>query len=105
VPAADEQHRSLDLSDRIAIIFSRKHEPPFGRDLGRCPDHAVAGCIWHLLPGLRPGPVGADGFGGCRIPPFANERPVALGQRCDLAPAVKLIRTPQQVKRDRLNQG
>jgi hypothetical protein len=30
---------------------------------------------------------------------------VALGQRCDLAPAVRLIRTPQQMKGDRLDQG
>ena len=34
-PAADEQHRSLDPSDRIEIIFSRQHEPPLGGDLGR----------------------------------------------------------------------
>ena len=103
-PAADEQRRSADPGDRIAIILSRKHEPPLGGDLGRCPDGTVAGRIGHLLPGLRPGPVGDEGLGGCRIPPFANERHVALGQRCDLAPAVRLIRTPQQVKGDRLNQ-
>jgi len=30
---------------------------------------------------------------------------VTLGQRCDLAPAVRRIRTPQQVKGDRLNQS
>src|SRR5215467_4575593 len=30
---------------------------------------------------------------------------MALGQRSDFAPAVRLIRTPQQVKGDRLDQG
>jgi len=30
---------------------------------------------------------------------------MALGQRCDLAPTVRLICTPQQLKGDRLNQG
>ena len=103
-PAADEQRRSTDPGDRIAIIRSRKHEPPLGADLGRCSDDTVAGRIGHLLPGLRPGPVGHKGLGGCRIPPFAKERHVALGQRRDLAPAVRLIRTPQQLKGDRLNQ-
>ena len=34
-PAADEQRRSLDPSDRIKIILRRKHEPPLGRDLDR----------------------------------------------------------------------
>ena len=34
-PAADEQSWSTDPGDRIAIILSRKHELPFGGDLGR----------------------------------------------------------------------
>ena len=34
-PAADEQRRNADPGDRIAIILSRKHELPFGGDLGR----------------------------------------------------------------------
>ena len=53
-PATDEEHRSADPGDRIEIILSGEHEPPLGGDLGRCSDGAVACCIGHLLPGLRP---------------------------------------------------
>src|SRR6516165_7296486 len=59
----------------------------------------------HLLAGLRPGPVGDKRLGGCRIAPSADERQMALGQPCDFAPAVRLIRTPQELKGDRLDQG
>src|SRR5215475_6469687 len=53
-PTADEQRRCADPGNCIAIILSRKQEPPLGSNLGRCPDGAVACGIGYLLPGLRP---------------------------------------------------
>jgi len=44
-PAADEQRRSVDPGDRVAIILSRKHQLPFGGDLAHGADGTVAGRI------------------------------------------------------------
>jgi hypothetical protein len=104
-PAADEKGWRADTGDHLQIILGRKHETPLGGDLGGRADSIVADRIGHLLPGIRPHPVGDESLGSRRILSFANQRQVALGEGPDLAPAIRLVRPPQQMKGDRLNQS
>jgi hypothetical protein len=103
--AADEERRSVDASDGLGVTLVREHEPPLGGGLGGCPYGTLAGRIGHLQPGIRPHPVGDESLGSFGITAFANQRQVAIGEGGDLAPTVGLVRAPQQVKGDRLDQG